>query len=72
MKLSVYSVIGDGQYGGGMAIVAASTPEEARSVAGTIRDDMWLTDYLNARQTNALPLIFDGEPCVIAHYETGE
>jgi hypothetical protein len=60
-----------GHYGGGMAIIAAETAEEAKGIGSSIRDGMWGTDYSEPYRIEELPL-HAAEAGVIVHHETGE
>lgn len=72
--MKVFAVEANGHYSGGMAIVAATSPAEAVSVASTIKSPRyWSIDYANPESCKELLLWApDGEPRVIIDYQMGE
>ena len=71
--MNVYAIQATGIYGGGMAIVAAHSAEEATQIASDIHDPNWHVRYHQPNKVELLPLTFEGDtPCIITHYETGE
>lgn len=69
--MKVYALKADGNYGGGMAIVAAPNPRRARQLATGI-DKTWHTRYHSA-DAEELPITYKGKRAkVLVHYETGE
>lgn len=72
-KLRVYRIVGGGNFGGGMVIVAATSPEEAATMGNALSSDIWNVEYDAAdavELTTVQPLV--ESPTVIAHFETGE
>jgi len=70
--MNVYAIKAYGNYGGGMAVVAADSEEEALEVAGQIVDQIWYVQYRRPESVEQLPCHTVGLPRVSAHYETGE
>lgn len=70
--MNVYSIKAYGNYGGGMAIVAAENEDDAKKIAGKIKDLIWRTDYASPNEINLMRCSFQGEACVLDHFETGE
>ena len=70
--MKVWELIGNGHYGGGMAIIAAKTEKEAKALGGKILDSIWNTNYLKPESIKALPLSYRGKARCITHFETGE
>lgn len=70
--MNVYAIKASGNYAGGMAIVAAKSPEDAHKLAAAIDTSFWNIRYDQSDSTKLLPLIFEGTQRVIVHYETGE
>ena len=68
---SVYAIKAYGSYGGGMAIVAATSEAEAKGLA-TGLDMQWCTRYHEPESVELLPVSYAGTPRVLANYETGE
>lgn len=69
--LTVYAIKAYGMYGGGMAIVGATTEDEAKRLA-TGLDTNWNTRYHEPESVVILPVTYSGDPSVLTHYETGE
>jgi hypothetical protein len=69
--VKVFALMAFGHYGGGMAIIAAETAEEAKGIGASIHDKMWGTDYREPYRIEELPLQA-AEAGVIVHHETGE
>ena len=71
--MRVYSVRGQGIYGGGLAIIAAANETEARQIAKTIRDETWHTRYGGDDSEIAeLEGVTAERAGVVDHFETGE
>ena len=71
--MNVYRVIGQGWYGGGMAIVAARDESRAKVIAGGIVDNIWRTDYAKSNDVELLEhLDWPNDESVIANFEIGE
>ena len=71
VRLTVYAIKAYGNYGGGMAIVAAENEEAAKKLA-TGCDSNWHTRYHEPESIEALPVSYEGHALVLAHYATGE
>ena len=69
--LAVFAIKAYGNYGGGMAIVAAVDEDEAKRLA-TGLDEMWHTRYHAPESIMRLPVEYRGPSAVLANYETGE
>lgn len=70
--MHVYAIKAQGSYAGGMAIVAAHSEDQAKSLATGI-DHEWHTRYHDPCEIKVLPVMSDVEyPCVIIHFEYGE
>ena len=70
--MNIYAIKAYGTYGGGMAIVAAKSEEEAKNLAEAAEKSSWAVRYGKPESVEILPLSFKGSPRVLAHYETGE
>lgn len=70
--MKVWSVEANGQFCGGMAIVAATDAESAVRLAATIRTFAFKVRYSEGRAQELSGVSFDGDPRVITHYEMGE
>ena len=70
--LLVFAVRAYGTYGGGLAVVAASAPQDAVRVASTIVDEIWRTRYHEPYEVRRLDCVAVGTPRVLTHFETGE
>lgn len=69
--LSVYAIKASGNYGGGMAIVAALNEQDAIKKAATIQDQ-WNCRYRKPDSVSRLDVITFGQDRILEHYETGE
>lgn len=70
--MNLYTLKARGNYGGGMAVVAAADEQRARELASTIRDSTWQTDYRNAYEVTLLRVHYVDKEGVLDHFETGE
>ncbi len=73
--LNIYKIEGHGNYGGGVVLIAANTPEEAAYVGNKLSSDTWNVTYdpSKAKQVNNINYSGAGnEAQVILHYEMGE
>lgn len=70
--MNVYSVKAYGNYGGGMAVVAAKDEDEAIELASRIVDHSWHTAYGLPQEVIILPCVYNGIPMALDHFETGE
>ena len=70
--MNVWAITAYGHYGGGMAVVAADSKDEAIGIADKIVDEMWRVRYGEPDSVDLLPCACDGPARVLAHYETGE
>jgi len=70
--MNVYAIEADGRYGGGMAIVAADSEDEAKALAEKTEDSPWHVRYGSPESVKLLPCVCEGPARVLAHYETGE
>jgi hypothetical protein len=68
--MKVWKIIGNGYYGQGMAVVAASDADSAREIASKIRD-YWNCDYAQG-ETDLLDFTVTGKRRILCHFETGE
>ncbi len=71
--LRVYSIEGHGNYGGGIVIAAATSPEEAARMGNGKSSNIWNVQFKAADAVELLtvsPVV--SVPTVIAHYEMGE
>lgn len=73
MNFYLYKIIADGEYGQGVAIVAATSELQAREIAATIKvDDVWNVSYANPVEVELLESCSaSGAPRVVTHFETG-
>ena len=71
VRLTVYAIKAHGNYGGGMAIVAATDKGEAELLAAPL-DRQWHTRFDAPESVDVLPVQCEGEPRVLAWYATGE
>lgn len=69
--MKLYSIKAYGNYGGGMAIVAAKNEGRARVIVNEVPQDIWNVRYHSPQSVNEIG-ITDGEERVLDHYETGE
>lgn len=71
--MRVFALEAYGNYGGGLAIVAAEDESAAKQLASKIRDGMWNVQYGKPTEISVLPsIVHKGAAEVIYHYETGE
>ena len=71
--MDVYRIVGHGNYGGGMAIVAARDEHRAKVLAGGIHDSTWHVDYKNSNDVYVIDgLEWHNEETVITSFEFGE
>lgn len=70
--MNVYAIKAYGNYGGGMAVVAADSEDEAKSVADKIQDSIWRVRYGKPESVELLPCVCGGVARVLEHFETGE
>ena len=70
--MNVYAIKAYGNYGGGMAVVAADSESDATALAKKINDPTWNVRYGEPDDVEMLPCVCDGPPRVLTHYETGE
>lgn len=71
--MNVYRIIGQGHYGAGMALVAASDEHRAKTLAGKIVDTMWNTDYKGSNDIYVVDgLSWNNSETVITSFEYGE
>ena len=70
--MNVYAIKANGNYGGGMAVVAAESEREARVLADKAEDSTWRVNYDSPESVELLPCVCDGPARVLVHYETGE
>jgi hypothetical protein len=70
--MNVYAIKAYGHYGGGMAVVAADSEDEAKAIADRTEDSIWHVRYGAPESVELLPCVCDGPARVLAHYETGE
>lgn len=71
--LNVYAIKATGNFGGGLAVVAASSKAEAIALASHIEDQIWRVRYCTPDHVETLLGAWSaGPPRVLTHYETGE
>lgn len=70
--MNVYTIKAYGNYGGGMAVVAADSEQEAKTVADKVNDPICGVRYGEPESVELLPCVCEGHARVLAHYETGE
>ncbi len=70
--MNVFQIEGYGNYGGGLAIIAASNKVQARALASTIKDTQWDTNYIDGELSQLDDVVAHGYARVITHFETGE
>lgn len=70
--MNVYAIKAYGNSGGGMAVVAADSEDEAKAAADKIVDSVWHVRYGAPESVELLPCVCQGPARVLAHYETGE
>jgi hypothetical protein len=70
--MKVYAIKAFGHYGGGMAVVAAPSEDEAKVLAQQKESSYWRVRYEEPESIEVLPCRCDGPARVLAHYETGE
>ena len=70
--MNVYAIKAYGNYGGGMAVVAADSEDEAKAVADKTKDSIWHVRYGRPESVELLPCACEGPARVLAHYEAGE
>lgn len=71
--MKIYSVRAYGNYGGGIAFVAADDEHEARALAAEISDTIWKTRYRTPEDVSPVTGEVTGLLAgVIDHFETGE
>jgi hypothetical protein len=70
--MNVYAIKAYGNYGGGMAVVAADSEDDAKAIADKTEDRVWHVRYGNPSSVEQLPCVCVGPARVLAHYETGE
>lgn len=69
--MKVWAIKAYGNYGGGMAIVAADDAQMACTLANQAESSVWHVDYQRPESVEELPLQAEVAG-VLAHYETGE
>lgn len=70
--MNVYAIKAYGNYGGGMAIVAAESDVDAIAIADTIEARGWHVRYGQPESVEWLPCPCAGPARVLTHYEIGE
>ena len=70
--MNVYAIKAYGIYGGGMAVVAADSEEDAKTLASKAENSVWNVRYGRPETVELLPCTYKGTAQVLAHYETGE
>lgn len=71
--MDVYEIKANGDYGGGVAIVAAPSEGDAIRLASTIYDLLWSTDYSHPYSVALIEGVSSAGPArVLTHFETGE
>lgn len=70
--MKVYAIEAYGNYGAGMAVIAADSKEEAIAIAEKIDGNIWNVRYGKPTNVQLLPCICDGPARVLTHFETGE
>lgn len=71
--LKVFAIKAHGDYCAGMAVVAATTTEEACLLACREQSDAWSVRYHTPGSITELPVKYEGlEPTVLTHWEFGE
>lgn len=71
--MNIFSVRAWGNWGGGVAFVAANTEDEARALAAEIVDPTWKTNYRKPSEVAEVATdVLNLKPGVIDHFETGE
>ena len=70
--MNVYAIHAYGNYGGGMAVVAAPSKEIATELAQKKENSVWNVNYLEPNDIEILPVEYEGLPCVLTSFETGE
>lgn len=70
--MNVYAIKADGNYGGGMAVVAADSEDDAKALAENGARSIWNVRYGKPIEVELLPCVCDGPPRVLTYYETGE
>lgn len=71
-NMNVYSIKAYGVRGAGMAVVAAVSESEAKELAALEETSIWCVDYISPYSVDLLPLIYEGPPQVLSHFESGE
>lgn len=70
--MKVFTIKAYGNFGGGIAIVAAESSDDAIALAAAIENPGWQVDYSDPEQVDTLPVTYEGAARVLEHYETGE
>lgn len=71
--MKIFSVRAWGNWGGGIAFVAANDEQEARALAAAVTDPTWKTNYRKPESVEPVTGDVIGlTPGVIDHFETGE
>lgn len=70
--MNVYAIKAYGTYGGGMAVVAAKSEDEAKALAEKAEDSYWAVRYGTPQSVELMPCKCGGPARVLVHYETGE
>lgn len=70
--MNVYAIKAYGSYGGGMAVVAADSEDDAKALAEKAENSYWCVRYGSPGSVDLLPLVCEGPARVLVHYETGE
>ena len=68
--MRIFKIEGDGNYAGGVVLVAANSAEEAAEMGNKLSSAMWGVKY-EAMDAVEVSGVYT-EPTVILHYETGE
>lgn len=69
--MKVYAIKASGNFGRGMAVVAADDEHEAKNLADKAEVSLWRVRYDRPDSVDLLPCVCDGPARVLAHYETG-
>ena len=70
--MNIYAIKAYGNYGGGMAVVAADSEDEAKALADKAEESYWNVRYGKPESVDLLPCVCEGPARVLIHYETGE
>ena len=70
--MKVFAIKAYGNYGAGMAIVAANSAEEAQQLANQREDSVWHVRYGAPFEVIELPVTAHGYPEVLVAFEYGE